>query len=199
MQDWFHESCLNLRERPSSREPTPEAPEPQTTDPEPNLVDETDETASSSASSSGLPPPLLTASDYDTLICASCVSRIPTVARYAGTPGALMVTRANSESPWKVHQVPSPDEDDLAGGSPAASDPGGPKRPRSPTSAGAPEAKRLRVGEESSEVLCRAPLADLTAQRVKSDPSLGTGDVFLTDGWRERWCRCLSVRIPCVT
>ena len=56
----------------------------------------------SDVSSSGLPPPLITAEDYDTLVCRKCVSRIPILQAWAGTPGVTMVVRDGSESAWKV-------------------------------------------------------------------------------------------------
>ena len=65
----------------------------------------------SDASSSGLPPPLITAGDYDALICRKCVLQIPILQAWAGTPGVTMVVRDGPESPWKVIGVPQ--EDDL--------------------------------------------------------------------------------------
>ena len=65
----------------------------------------------SDASSSGLPPPLITAGDYDALICRNCVLQIPILQAWAGTPGVTMVVRDGPESPWKVIGVPQ--EDDL--------------------------------------------------------------------------------------
>jgi len=75
------------------------------------------------------------------------------------------------------------------------------KRPRSPrslSSTDVPEAKRPRESSGSSN--CRAPTPDPIALKVlalcncsNADTSLGNGDVFLTEGWRERWCRCSSV------
>jgi len=74
------------------------------------------------------------------------------------------------------------------------------KRPRSPrslSSTDVPEAKRPRESSGSSN--CRAPTPDPIALKVlalcncsNADTSLGNGDVFLTEGWRERWCRCSS-------
>ena len=55
-----------------------------------------------SNASSERPPALLTADNYDTLICGACVRAIPTLRRYAGTPGVLMVVRDALQQPWKV-------------------------------------------------------------------------------------------------
>ena len=97
-QDWLHESCLNLRTRPPSRFPSPELPE------EVNFVAEMeqDDASRSDISSSGLPPPLITAEDYDSLVCRSCVSQIPILQAWAGTPGVAMVVREGPNSSWEI-------------------------------------------------------------------------------------------------
>lgn len=56
----------------------------------------------SDVSSSGLPPPLITAEDYDALVCRKCVLQIPILQAWAGTPGVIMVIRDDPESSWKV-------------------------------------------------------------------------------------------------
>jgi E3 ubiquitin-protein ligase UBR7 len=56
----------------------------------------------SDVSSSGLPPPLITAEDYNALICRKCVSQTPILQAWAGTPGVTMVVRDGPESSWKV-------------------------------------------------------------------------------------------------
>jgi len=56
----------------------------------------------SDVSSSGLPPPLITAEDYDALICKKCVLQIPILQAWAGTPGVTMVVRDGPESSWNV-------------------------------------------------------------------------------------------------
>ncbi|KAI0777688.1 hypothetical protein BD413DRAFT_186809 [Trametes elegans] len=203
-EDWFHESCLNLRERPSSREPTPTA--------EPARDD-----GASDASSSGLPAPLIRADEYDTLICSACVRQIYAVRRVAGTPGSLMVVRASEGEAWRVIGTEEPKNTgsvDIEGkedeGAHDASEPSGAggKRERSPTEGQEPQAKRARVspdGEASPP--CLAPPQDPRVARLLSyldsatahdgakesrerDEYLGAGDTFLTDGWRDRWCRC---------
>jgi E3 ubiquitin-protein ligase UBR7 len=97
-QDWFHESCLNLRSRPPSRFPSPELSK------EDNCIAEVeqDDASRSDTSLSGLPPPLITAEDYDALVCRSCVSRIPILEAWAGTPGVAMVVRESPDSSWKI-------------------------------------------------------------------------------------------------
>jgi E3 ubiquitin-protein ligase UBR7 len=64
----------------------------------------------SDASSSGLPPPMITAEDYDALICRKCVSQIPILQAWAGTPGVTMVVRDGPESSWKIIGVLQDDD-----------------------------------------------------------------------------------------
>ncbi|OSD08025.1 hypothetical protein PYCCODRAFT_1381299 [Trametes coccinea BRFM310] len=205
-EDWFHESCLNLRERPPSREPTP-ATEPVGDD------------GASDASSSGLPPPLICADDYDALICGGCVRKIHALRRVAGTPGALMVVRGSVDRPWQIIGKDELSETSTVDIETKAEKPAkdapeataaGEKRERSPTEGEEPQAKKARVSPEAeSESPCLAPRQDPRVARLLSELDhnadvsgeeaggaegaeryLGAGDVFLTEGWRDRWCRC---------
>ncbi|EED82258.1 predicted protein [Postia placenta Mad-698-R] len=203
-EDWFHESCLSLRERPLSRASTPEAGVP---------AQEVDD-AASEASSNDLPPPLIRADNYDALICAACVRSIPVVRRYAGTPGALMVVRDVPGGAWSVIGREAESGANVEVETVEARkglDTGvGEKRARSPTKgeSDAPNAKRARVSPEaSSSPACLAPPVNSLAQQI-FDKSLskmdgaatssgeedvcGEGDVFLTEGFRDRWCQCSS-------
>ncbi|KAF8904557.1 hypothetical protein CPB85DRAFT_1376906 [Mucidula mucida] len=173
-EDWFHESCCNLREKPETEAEAPAAPEGDVDD------------AASDASSSGLPPPMIRASDYDSFVCAACVRKIPTLLRYAGTEGCLMAIRDAPSLPWKVL---APTQDPVVvfdEGTPTSEAPVVPsKRALSPSAReGEREAKRPRA--------CLAPPLNPVAQQILADPSseLGAGDVFLTEDFRERWCRC---------
>lgn len=204
-QDWFHESCLNLRERPSERPLSPE--------------EHADADDDASSASSDLPPALLTADDYDALICGACVRRIPILRRCAGTPGVLMVVRDASEQPWRVIGKEENIQDSVTvdvaeEAKPPEADVGG-KRARSPEDTEIPTAKRPRVSTDPPRFPpCLAPSENPIAQKVvsstseqttngdadqsatTSEPSSVGGDVFLTEGWRERWCQCQSVRSP---
>lgn len=179
-QDWFHESCCNLREQPTSREPTPVAEAP-----------EDDADAGSEASSSGLPPPLISAEDYDSFVCGSCVSNIPVLKKYAGSHGAMMVARDSAEATWRrlgdvveeAHVTVQEDDTPVTGS----------KRPPSSSETDAPEAKRPRGPSTTCLSPPVDPLAAKVFQQTESDQLLGTGDVFLTDGFRERWCMCSDV------
>ncbi|EMD36427.1 hypothetical protein CERSUDRAFT_156081 [Gelatoporia subvermispora B] len=201
-EDWFHESCLNLRERPPSRGPTPEPAQE---------AAEADADDTTSDVSDNLPPPLLRASDYDSFVCGACVRSIDVVKRYAGTPGALMVIQDSPGDNWKIIGTDEPES--MALGFEAKQEPNsdsaevGAKRARSasPSSADLSQAKKPRLSSAPS--ICLAPPPSLVAQSILSNykPSetapglegtreekqiLGFGDVFLTEGFRGRWCLC---------
>ncbi|KAI0700330.1 hypothetical protein BC835DRAFT_1502676 [Cytidiella melzeri] len=202
-EDWFHESCLNLRARPSSRDPSPEPHHIETTP---------DDDAHSDTSSSGLPPPLLTASEYEALVCASCVRKTDTLRRYAGTSGVLMVVRTSPQENWRVIGQSEGEEErvEIDGEGSVT----GEKRGRSPSEQDGPQTKRARASQgaemekspaaiikpERPMSTCLAPNAHKAAQALVStnDTSLemtgleGAGDVFLTEGFRDRWCKCAS-------
>lgn len=204
-EDWFHESCLNLRERPSSREssPTVEA-SPVKQAPEGTNGTEQNDDNISETSSSGLPPPLIQGTEYESFVCGSCVSGIHTLKQYAGTPGVMMVIRDAASTPWKIIGEISATQGDnpVVISDEAVATSAGIKRPRSPsatTATDSPEAKRARAspGLASSSALCLVPSPNVTAasifaSRAENDVSLGAGDLFLTEGWRGRWCHCES-------
>ena len=104
LQDWFHESCLNLRERPTSREPSPAVEDQEV--PEHNALEENEgedaRSEVSDTSSNGLPAPLVTASMYQSLICADCVRKNNILKSWAGTPGIMMVVRDQPEEKWQI-------------------------------------------------------------------------------------------------
>ncbi|KAF6752789.1 hypothetical protein DFP72DRAFT_967407 [Ephemerocybe angulata] len=177
-EDWFHESCCNLRERPPSRDPTPEVQK--------DASENAD--AASDASSTDLPPPLISADDYDSFVCGGCVSKVPILKKYAGSTGAIMVARDNTDEKWRRvekaqedHVIVDDSEETLNTGS---------KRRLPSADTDVPEAKRPRG---SGSTKCLSPSADPLALKVfqqNSGSELGTGDIFLTDGFRERWCHC---------
>ncbi|KAF8632675.1 hypothetical protein AX17_004807 [Amanita inopinata Kibby_2008] len=192
-EDWFHESCCNLRERPSSREPTPTTPA---------VGSELASDDHLSESSSDLPPALLTASKYDNFICGACAAKSELLKRWAGTPGITMVVRETPESQWKCLKNEQVDvlEVDV---SETTDDPQiGAKRSLS-SDARNPLPKKARVSPESTSpsslAVCSAPPENSIAKRIYADLSavqsselLGTGDLFLTEGFRDRWCHCKS-------
>ncbi|KAJ7841062.1 hypothetical protein B0H14DRAFT_2512457 [Mycena olivaceomarginata] len=209
-EDWFHESCCKLRTRPEPRPPTPEPDHREVPSEEQGVNADgenptpVDDDAASDASSSGLPPPLITSEDYDAFVCRACVAVIPTLRRLVGTPGAITVVRADINAPWtRLGDGPSPaDADaDVIVDSAEASASTGAKRTASPSPPDAPAAKRARTESSgsSSAKPCLAPPPEPRAQAAYTntaptdwDTALCTGDVFLTENFRARWCRCPS-------
>lgn len=121
-EDWFHESCCNLRERPPPRgsTPPPEAQAEQSTQPGAQIRslddsvqtseaarastdtgattavainEDADTDARTDTSDDELPPALISSDDYETFVCGACVQRIPVLKRYAGSSEAVMVGR----------------------------------------------------------------------------------------------------------
>ncbi|KDR79109.1 hypothetical protein GALMADRAFT_1222886 [Galerina marginata CBS 339.88] len=198
--DWFHESCCNLREKPSSRENSPhiQQDEPIT---DQSTGNETGEDAASEVSSSGLPPPLISGDEYESFICGACVSRNPTLVRWAGTYGAMMVVRDSPAEPWRRLNGSRQETEELIQiEGPQMASKLGIKRPLSPSAVDRPEAKRAKASSDeqiSSSTACLAPPQELLAQKVLSsldsadaESFLGAGDLFLTLGFKERWCQC---------
>lgn len=197
MQDWFHESCLNLRERPPSREPSPDLPD---------INDATTHEDDRSDVSSGLPPPLVSADDYDSFVCAACVSKVSILRRYAGTKGVIMVVRDGQRGSWRRLEGDPPGELQECFDEPLldAEDPQPVtiKRPRSHSSSqdDQPEPKRARTSASSP---CLAPAVNHVVQAIFDNQASGsedstfhgTGDIFLTEGFRQRWCRCERVSV----
>jgi E3 ubiquitin-protein ligase UBR7 len=161
--------------------------------------------AASEASSSGLPPPLITGDEYESFICGICALRNPTVKRWMGTAGTIIVARETPDGPWLRIEGPSKageeliEIDSLGQDEPKPGD----KRPVSPSALDGPEAKRAKGASHtvpSPSASCLAPpqhpLAKSTLSALEGtdkDSLLGTGDIFFTLGFRERWCHCASV------
>ena len=154
----------------------------------------------SEASSSGLPPPLITASQYEALVCRKCVLKVPVLQKYAGTSDALAVVRKSSEHPWTVvgrnSDVDADVDIDVEAGA---------KRSRAGSEDGEPVSKRIRLDEDKAQngsspsSPCLAPplsqeIQSLLQRVGEGDYELFAGDLFLTDDFRDRWCKCTSVR-----
>lgn len=194
-QDWFHESCCNLRERPTD--------DPQILIPESD-AEPTDDSVSDTLSS-GLPPPLISGSDYEAFVCGACVRKIDTLKRWAGSSGIMMAVRDTPTDKWRcIGGVGLGSESDhpVDVEEPSGSTKTGSKRLRSASPDETGATKRARgsfVVIAPTPSQCLAPPPSTLAQTIlagdltSDSSSLGTGDVFLTDGFRERWCRC-----PCV-
>ncbi|KAG8974334.1 hypothetical protein FRC05_007640 [Tulasnella sp. 425] len=245
-EDWFHESCLNLRGTAVSRTPkssptkatavrmrSSPLPIPPSSEPssEPDYATEDEDYEDEDDADETL---LIPPSGYDTFICGACVLKMPAVRRWAGTPGCRMIIRSEARETaqpskavdfrgWEVlgeHIEGSSADTPAAEGSTR-------KRSASPApgeSSSEPPAKKSRLDESASTssvpsktTPCKAPVPNGIAQQVferlerrkrrqkeeASDAGLlivddaegsfeveGEGDLFLSDGWRERWCRC---------
>ncbi|KAJ3738714.1 hypothetical protein DFH05DRAFT_1516622 [Lentinula detonsa] len=190
-EDWFHESCCNLREPPSSEDLPPENKDH---GPNGDAV---------SKASNDLPPALIGPEDYDSFVCSGCVLKIPILQRYAGTRGCFIVVRDLPTSPWKIlPDIHTDNHESLKVSSVPESSIHSNKRALSPTGVDGSTVKRARLLPipSPSDAGCVAPIPNRTAQKIFADltssidpsPALSTGDVFLTDGFRERWCRCTS-------
>lgn len=225
-EDWFHESCLNLRTRPREREINvahdvcqSESPIPAADGANPDgscRSDATEARDSDSECSNDLPPCLLPASRYETLICGTCVLGNATLRRWAGTVGVMMVysevINSNKEIPttveggvdprWKTLESHVSEEITMA-----ASD---------AEDIHVRPVKRRRTQDDlpnptpttSESVTCVAPPVNSLAQKIldrlenKQNPNngqsaevFGNGDIFLKEGWRDRWCKCYKVII----
>jgi len=156
----------------------------------------------SEASSSGLPPPLITADKYEALVCRSCALKLPLLWKYAGTSDALAVVRKSGGEPWTVIGMASDADADTEIDVEA-----GEKRSRAASEDGEPASKRARFdghdvndGASSSSVSpCLAPKPSEDTQSLlrrveEEDYERFAGDLFLTDDFRERWCKCPLVR-----
>ncbi|KAF8823397.1 hypothetical protein HHX47_DHR10000095 [Lentinula edodes] len=190
-EDWFHESCCNLRERPNS-----EYLPPENQDQNPNGD-------AASDASNELPPALIGPGDYDAFVCGNCVLQMPLLQKYAGTHGCLIVTRDKPSCPWKVSQDLYTDLTDSQEVSESSTRAAGQKRALSPTAIVSDNTvKRARLSPVSTPytVECSAPTSNSTIQKIfvdlasMTDPSfaLSTGDIFLSESFRERWCQCPS-------
>jgi E3 ubiquitin-protein ligase UBR7 len=130
-----------------------------------------------------------------------------------------MVVRDAPGDPWKVIGRPTDEQSAVdigVRGDSTDTAVTGEKRPRGDSLEDGQETKRVRtspleldkeghsnsVDGNSSSSPCLAPTLNAKAQGIlsalddgacASEQSLGTGDIFLTQGWRERWCRCNRV------
>lgn len=199
-----------------------------------------DTDSDSDTSTCSLPPPLISADDYDVLVCASCVNKTDLLRRYAGTQGAIVVTRDDDKSPWKTFQgnpltnFPGNRDDhdilsqveDCRSCSPSSQasvsrlEVREPKRRKiedplvsqseeetkcqnganaSLSQNEGRESKRRKTDDTSSSPSCLAPPLNAMKFACKAPDTnasaslLGAGDVFLTKGWRQRWCQCDQV------
>ena len=167
-----------------------------------------------------IPPALIPASQYHALICGECVRTNPMFRKWAGQKGFIMVIRDRGVKSWRILDGI---EGEAATFEVAASDVStdgvvaGQKRPRQETGDDAsvePPTKKLRITSSSQNTAtsCEIPVPNPIAlivfaelDRIASTGSAlpdgelpaieSTGDMFLTQGWREKWCKCSNVRL----
>jgi len=191
-EDWYHESCLNLRGTSAQIEDQPVE------------IEETGSDADSDTDPSR-PPPRLLASEYDSLVCHECVLKIPTLKTWAGAPGLMMLVKKRNSTPessqWEVIGRPVDSET-----TPADSGTSGAKRKQPDTGQDTENLqakKQVKLENGRSGVSCQAPEPNSVAQSVlaKADSLSeqqadfeGAGDVFLASGFRDRWCVCAQCR-----
>lgn len=176
LQDWFHESCLNLRKREISDGPKVEGDgKPQTEAGGPD--DEEDEEADC----------LIPSETYDSLVCGACVRKHPLLTRKAGTPGWMIIEPDPVTGEMKVtgrsgdEPRPAAKEEVKEDGAPAA-DIKSQKREAEDGDIDRP-GKKVKVEEESQPMDLQAGDVEPASESAKLK---GHGDVFLAEGVRER-------------
>ncbi|KAF8309694.1 uncharacterized protein EI90DRAFT_3052621 [Cantharellus anzutake] len=230
-EDWYHESCLNLRktEAPSleSKQDANVSTAPMTdlaedSDSEGELEEEDD------------PNLLIAPSSYESLVCSACVLDSPFLSLYAGTLGVRMIIRGEHDNSWIViggadidSQLGDQARPDIGDYTALQVEPsGGSQAPHLAKRALSPdiernggEAKRQRRGASppsesknspgglkpvgsvscsrppenslaQATIHCRKTRKPLTGSSSPSIEDLGDCDIFLSEGFRLRWCRC---------
>lgn len=112
-----------------------------------------------------------------------------------------MIVRDDDQDTWKKLEGNPPEKIQTSSDDPldVVDHQSAAKRPRSRSSSqnDGPEPKKPRTSGPS----CLAPAVNHVAQAIFDNPpsgsenatSNGTGDIFLTEGFRQRWCRCERV------
>jgi E3 ubiquitin-protein ligase UBR7 len=117
----------------------------------------------------------------------------------------MLVVRDNPGSSWRRVGGPETEEEVVQIDDSQFSSSSGIKRPLSPSALDGPETKRAKGSSPTPHLAtpsCLAPpqhplAATIMSNLNKSDPttSLGAGDMFLSLGFRDRWCHCNSVHL----
>ncbi|EEB90498.1 hypothetical protein MPER_11286 [Moniliophthora perniciosa FA553] len=111
-----------------------------------------------------------------------------------------MVIRASPSNTWKV--IPASANDDYGPEVntfiPSEPEMKGQKRKDSPSALNEQDLKRRCLSPSTSSDPCLAPPPNTVSEQIYDDLRNGTeslhgsGDVFLTVGFRQRWCRCAA-------
>ncbi|CAG7848942.1 SubName: Full=Related to Protein mlo2 {ECO:0000313/EMBL:CCA71969.1} [Serendipita indica DSM 11827] len=223
-EDWFHESCLNLRERiPPREETSAESPASSLPPSDPSEPGEVPKAENSAEDTQGeettgrywdyededddddpsIPKALIPPADYDVFICGECVTASPMLLKWAGSDGARMVVRSSASEDWFVYPrtLETKQEEETSS---TLDTKVGEKRTldqMTGSSEGHPHEPPAKKPRRDSAP-CGAPTPDaairelLECIKLKKGPYLegeglqGAGDIFLTAGWRDRWCKC---------
>lgn len=107
--------------------------------------------------------------------------------------------------PWCLESIPSCDNDAPVNvEEPTTTSITGSKRSLSPSD-GSPETKRIRTSYDTTKSkpkMCLAPPSNPVASKIygqglkaalNTATSLGAGDIFFMEGFRDRWCHCTTV------
>lgn len=173
-------------------------------------------TSTSSQEDPSIPRALIPASAYDAFVCGECVVQPGNeiLRRLAGSEGARLVVKRDGGE-WEVYPAGWETitlEDHTNGEI-------GKKRNREEDEdiddAGERPAKKIKTDESTavaetngagkSTIICSTPTPNADVQRllervakggsVAPGELEGTGDMFFTPGWRERWCKCSNVSL----
>lgn len=170
-----------------------------------------------------IPKALLPASEYDSFICGDCLINSPMLLKWAGSDGARMVIRNANEGEWYIYptQPQGAQQDNNSTSTTEGSKKRSRDEMDGITMTSEPPTKKAKLEASIDAVpkpdlsinattkleqsTCTAPKPDPTIQALLDriierrgpyidGPGLqGTGDIFFTAGWRERWCKCSEV------
>ena len=169
-----------------------------------------------------IPPALVPASKYDALICGECVRVNPMLRKWAGQEEFMMVIRNRGAEGWRIlngiegQATVEVAASDVSTATATTGVAAGQKRSREETDDDAtiePPTKKPHIESSSTNTAtgCKIPPPNPIAlaifaelDRIALSTGLAhpggepvaiesTGDMFLTQGWRERWCKCSNV------
>ncbi|KAJ1305603.1 hypothetical protein OPQ81_000600 [Rhizoctonia solani] len=171
-EDWFHESCLNLRERVPPRDLDAHPTAASQPEPEPSAQRAQNQNESTGTDESWA----LVRLPKTTLLRTGMMPSRPIRRQEQGT-GAGTKRRASGTGV----------EDEQASKRPRAEESNPASNETKAPTAAEPSTSTQPITSPSTR--CAAPPINTLAQTILTDPS-AYGDVFLSAGWRERWCRC---------
>jgi len=170
-QDWFHESCLNLRSPQTTKRETENGDD----DGDDDDADDDEATV------------LITSDTYDGLICAVCVKTHPFIRDRAGRDGWMMIEPFEGTEGFKVVGQSEEAKEEK----PEREQEHGIKRSTEDEAEGPAKKPRLENGDVKQDPAISPASA---GHASKEKPELkGKGDVFLAYGVREKLKSTLDV------